>query len=63
VTTVWFGTKHPAEARPCPACGALVGRPCIALVGMPGTCVSEGLALTGMHIERVIADVPSEARA
>ncbi len=55
---VWFGSKHPAEGRACPECGAKIGKPCVALVAMPGTCVSAGLALTGMHYARV-AEVPA----
>jgi hypothetical protein len=49
----WFGSKHPAEGRECPICGARSGKPCVARVAMPGTCVSEGIVLMGMHYERL----------
>jgi hypothetical protein len=52
----WFGSKHPAAGRVCPVCGARVGKPCVARVAMPGTCVSEGLALAGMHFERLAVE-------
>ncbi len=55
----WFGAKHPAEGRACPACGARVGKPCVALIGIPGTCVSAGHVLTGLHFERIVTEVPA----
>lgn len=59
--TAWFGNKHPAEGRGCPACGARVGKPCISRIGMPGTCVGEGVTLAGMHAERVVPVMNGEA--
>lgn len=53
----WFESSHPAKGRPCPACGARIGKPCVSLIGIPGTCVSAGLTLAGMHFERLSSEV------
>lgn len=45
----------PALGSECPECGAGVGKQCVATVSMPGTCVSAGLRLTGVHRARVDA--------
>ena len=52
--TAWFNSGHPAIDEHCQECCARPMQPCVAMVSMPGTCVSAGMPITGFHACRIL---------
>ena len=53
---------HPAYFTSCETCLAYAGEPCLSTLHMIGTCVADGMVITGMHAARVHKAIELDAQ-